>query len=65
MRDVDKWADFVKNNPDKWRPIHTEFINNWFKKRIAYYDRLRKTKGGKEKIIEIFGINNKKIIERL
>jgi len=57
---IERWAMFVKNNPDKWKPIHTAFINDQFRKSEEFYARLAKTKDGKKKIIEIFGIKNLK-----
>ena len=53
-----RWALFVKNNPDKWKSIHTEFINAQFEKSEKFYKSLSKTEKGKKKIIEIFNIKN-------
>jgi hypothetical protein len=55
---IERWADFVRNNPDKWKAIHTEFINAQFEKSEQFYKNLAKTKEGKQKIIEIFKIKN-------
>ena len=57
---MERWASFVKNNPDKWKKIHTEFVNAQFEKSEKFYKRLLKTKKGKEKIIKIFKIKNLK-----
>lgn len=53
-----RWAEFVRNNPDKWKSIQTEFINAQFDKSERFFKELMKTKEGKKKIIEIFGIKN-------
>jgi hypothetical protein len=58
MDQIERWALFMKNNPGKWKKIHTEFIDAQYDKAYAFYDRLAKTEGGKEKIIKIFGIKN-------
>ena len=48
-----RWAKFVRDNPDKWRKIHAEFINSQFKMNEDFLKRLSKEKNGKEKIIKI------------
>ena len=58
MQQVERWADFVKNNPDKWKKIHTEFINAQFDKHRRFVKNLLKEKDGFEKIVEIYKINN-------
>ncbi len=58
MESVERWAQFVRENPTKWKKIHTEFIDAQFEKAYEFYERLLKTPGGREKIIEIFGIAN-------
>ena len=55
MEGVERWALFVKNNPDKWKKIHTQFINDQFQKAYDFYDRLKDAPGGKEKLIRLFG----------
>jgi len=55
---VKRWARFVKENPDKWKRIHTEFINAQFEKSLKFYERLKKTKNGRQKIIKLFNIKN-------
>lgn len=61
MEQVERWAKFVKENPEKWKKIHTEFIDAQFQKSHEFYERLKKTKNGKEKIQKIFKITNKSI----
>lgn len=55
---IERWAEFVKNNPDKWQKYHTAFINSQVNNALAFYKRLGKTDEGKKKIREIFGIKN-------
>ncbi len=57
---VERWANFIKNNPRKWKKIHTEFIDSQFEKSEEFIKRLLKQKNGAEKIIRIYGIKNKK-----
>ena len=56
---VERWANFIKNNPTKWRKIHTEFINALFENHYQFRDRLLKTPDGKEKLIKLHRIKNK------
>ena len=55
---VIRWAKFVRDNPDKWRKIHAEFINSQFKMNEDFLKRLSKEKNGKEKIIKLYNIKN-------
>ncbi len=62
---VEAWANFVKNNPDKWKAQHTKFINAQIKMANEALKRIGKQKNGKEKLIELFYIKNKKLIASL
>ena len=55
---VERWAEFVRNNPNKWKKIHVEFINSLFLNQQRVYKELSKTKEGKKKLIELYGIKN-------
>jgi len=59
MEQVERWAHFVKDNPDKWKPTHTEFINAIFDKHEQFMSRMLKTPGGKEKLIKLYDIKNR------
>ena len=52
---VERWAYFVKDNPTKWKTIHTEFINAIFDKHEQFKQRLLKTPHGKEKLAKLYG----------
>ena len=54
MEQVERWAHFVKNNPTKWKTIHTEFINALFDKHRQFIERIKKTPNGKEKLRQLF-----------
>lgn len=58
MEAVEKWAFYVKNNPKKWKKMHTEFINSQFKKSEDFIKRLLKQKYGIKKILELYNIKN-------
>ena len=60
---IERWAKYVKDNPDSWKKVHTEFINSQFEKHQAFVKRLLKTKGGKDKLIRIYNIKNMEVIE--
>jgi len=65
MEQIEQWANFVKNNPDKWKKIHTEFIDAQITKALDFIDRLAQTPGGKEKIIRAYNITNPVLIKRM
>ena len=51
---VERWAHFVKDNPTKWKTIHSEFINAIFDKHEQFKVRLLKTPQGKEKLAKLY-----------
>ena len=51
---IERWANFVKNNPTKWKKIHTEFINSIFDKHEQFKERMLKIPGGKEKLNKLY-----------
>ncbi|OGI15475.1 hypothetical protein A3K63_01435 [Candidatus Micrarchaeota archaeon RBG_16_49_10] len=55
---IERWAEFVRNNPEKWRKIHTDFINSIFQNHRRVYKELAKTSEGRRKLIEIYEIKN-------
>ena len=59
LEQIERWAHFVKNNPNKWEKEHTEFINALFEKHDQFRARLLKTPEGKKKMIELYNIKNK------
>ena len=58
MEQVERWALFVKENPTKWKRIHTQFIDSLFLNQQRVYKELSKTKEGKRTLIELYGIKN-------
>jgi len=52
MEQVERWAEYVKNNPD-WKKKHTEFINAQIEIANRFYKNLAKTPEGREKIKEL------------
>ena len=58
MEQVERWANFVKNNPKKWKKAHSSFISSQFRKHEAFIKRLMKESGGFEKILSLYGIKN-------
>ena len=55
---VERWAIFVRDNPDKWKKIHNEFIDAQFHKHKSFVGRLLKQPDGFEKLIELYKIKN-------
>lgn len=62
---VEEWATYIKNNPDKWREQHTLFVNSQIIMAREALGRIKQQKNGKQKIIEMFGIKNNALIEKL
>ena len=62
---IERWADFVKKNPDRWQPILDEFIDSQYNMHDKFIERLRKTEKGREKIIKLYNIKNKRGYEKL
>ena len=48
-----RWANFIKNNPDKWRKQHTSFINAQINNANDKYEKLKKMSNGKKIIQEL------------
>ena len=65
MKRIEDWANYVRSSNGEWKIFHTEFINAQYHKVYAFIDRLAKQPGGKEKIIELYGIKNPKAFPRL
>ncbi len=59
MEQVERWAHYVKTDP-RWRDAHDQFINAQYEMAHAFIKRLAKQPGGKEKIIKLYGIRNRK-----
>lgn len=65
MQQVERWAHFVKNNPDKWKEQHTEFINAQFEKHRRFVKNLLQQPNGFKKIIELYNIKNIKDYKKI
>ncbi len=50
---IERWAKYVKENPDKWKSKLTPFLNAQIIIANRFYKKLAETPGGKEKIKEI------------
>ena len=55
---IERWAEFVRQNPNKWKKIHADFINSMFENQKRVYNELVKTEDGRKKIIMIYNIRN-------
>jgi hypothetical protein len=55
---IERWARFVRENPTKWKKIHTEFIDSIFDKHEQFMKRYI-AKYGAKKYAELRGIKNK------
>ena len=64
-KEIDRWVKFMKDNPDKWKSVHSRFINAQFEKQQNFIRRLLKQPNGKKKVIDAYGIKNLKGYEEL
>jgi len=48
-----RWAKFVRDNPDKWKAKHKEFIDSQIIIARRFYENLAKTPQGRKKILEL------------
>jgi len=53
LEQIERWAYFVKNNPDKWKKAHSEFINAIFENHYEFNKKLLKSPNGKEKLQQL------------
>ncbi len=64
MRDIThneqiiRWANHVKNNPDKWKSKIKDFIDSQIIISNRFYKNLSRTKRGKEKIRLLKNLKN-------
>lgn len=63
--EIDRWITYMKKNPSRWKKVHTEFINAQFSKSRQFIERLLKEPGGRNKIIDAYGIKNLKGYRKL
>jgi len=47
---IEKWAEYVKNNPDKWKKQLKPFLDAQIIIARRFYKNLAETKEGREKI---------------
>ena len=62
MESVERWANYVKNNPD-WKRQHTAFINAQIEMARRAIEKIRKQPGGKEKLMKLYNISNRKVLK--
>ena len=60
---IDRWAEYIRMNPEKWREQHTQFLDAQFEMANAALRRIAKSSGGREKIAQLKGITNSKFLD--
>lgn len=53
LEQVERWAKFVRENPDKWKSKLKPFIDSQIIMSKRFYKKLAQTKDGNEKIRKI------------
>lgn len=58
---VQRWAEYVKENPNEWKTELNQFIDAQFQMAQKFYEELAKTKEGREKIekLKVMRINKR------
>tara|TARA_B100000315_G_C14381276_1_gene497594 strand:+ start:342 stop:563 length:222 start_codon:yes stop_codon:yes gene_type:complete len=64
-KEIDRWIEYMKNNPTIWKKKHTAFINAQFKKSYDFIERLLKEPKGEEKLFRLYNIKNRKGFSKL
>lgn len=62
--EIDRWIKYMKENPNTWRKIHNNFIDAQFIKANDFVQRMLKEPNGKEKLLNIYNIKNKKVFSK-
>ncbi len=47
---IERWAEYVRDNPDKWKSKFKDFVNAQIIMARRFYSKLAETEEGKEKI---------------
>ena len=55
IEQIERWANYVRDNPDKWKLKFKEFIDAQIIMSRRFYKRLGEMEGGKGKIRELRG----------
>jgi hypothetical protein len=50
IEQIERWAEFVRDNPDKWKIKFKEFIDSQIIMSRRFYKKLAETEEGREKI---------------
>ncbi len=56
VEQIERWAKYVRENPDKWKPRFKGFIDSQIIMARRFYKKLAETEGGKEKIKLLRGL---------
>ena len=54
---VERWAEFVRDNPDKWKAKLKPFLDSQIIIARRFYKKLMMTEGGEEKVKELRGLD--------
>ena len=55
---IERWAEFVRDNPDKWKPKFKDFIDAQIIMSRRFYKKLAETEEGREKIRLLRNLKN-------
>lgn len=59
LEQIERWAEYVRDNPDKWKSKFKEFIDSQLIMGRRFYKKLSETKEGREKIRLLRGLKNR------
>jgi len=49
LEQIERWGKFVRENPDSWKKEHTKFIDAQIRKSWRVYEKLERSRGGKQR----------------
>lgn len=50
LEQIERWAEYVRENPDKWKSKFKDFIDSHIIMARRFYSKLAETEEGREKI---------------
>jgi len=56
---IERWALFVRNNPDKWKAELKPFLDSQLIMAEKFYEKLSQTEEGRKKILKIKRLDKK------
>ena len=59
LEQIERWAKFVRDNPNSWQKSHSDFIDAIFENHEKFLQEMIKTPKGREKLVKLYNIKNR------